>query len=338
MFLFYMILAVVLVAMVKSFVVISQAQCAIVERLGKYQKTLTPGIHLLVPFIDSIRIRFDMRETLHDFEPTAMITKDNATVRINAVTYFRVNEVKAATYNVDNYKLALENLIITTLRSLIGELELDECLNGRTVINTKLQGILDETTHPWGLKVSRVEIKEIRPMGEIADAMDKQMVAERTRRAQILEAEGSKRAAILEAEGAKESAILNAEGEREVLRIRAQAEADAAVIEARAQADVVLVTAEAQQEAIRKVAGALGTDGEDKYLQLRYTEALPQMAQGNAATIFLPPGFDQMAGMAAVAGQAFRGATPQATATRGTPMRQMPSVGSQPAAPTPRHH
>lgn len=327
MFLFYALIAVVLFALVKSFVVIHQAQCAIVERLGKYQTTLDPGVHLLVPFIDNIRIRFDMRETMHDFEPTAMITKDNATVRINAVTYFRVNEVKAATYNVDNYKLALENLIITTLRSLIGELELDECLNGRTIINTKLQGILDETTHPWGLKVTRVEIKEIRPMGEIADAMDKQMVAERTRRAQILEAEGSKRAAILEAEGAKESAILRAEGEREVLRIRAQAEADAAVIEARAQADVTVLAAEAQQEAIRKVAGALGIDGEDKYLQLRYTEALPQMAQGKAATIFLPPGLEQVAGMAAVAGQAFRGT---AVPANNAPTRPAGGAGPRP--------
>jgi regulator of protease activity HflC (stomatin/prohibitin superfamily) len=184
------------------------------------------------------------------------------------------------------------------------------------------------------LKVSRVEIKEIRPMGEIADAMDKQMVAERTRRAQILEAEGSKRAAILEAEGAKESAILRAEGEREVLRIRAQAEADAAIIEAKAQADVVVVTAEAQQEAIRKVAGALGSDGEDKYLQLRYTEALPKMAQGKAATIFLPPGFDQVAGVAAVAGQAFKGvaAPPLAPA----PQRPAAPAVPRPASPAPR--
>ncbi|MEB3285283.1 MAG: SPFH domain-containing protein [Candidatus Sericytochromatia bacterium] len=304
----YIFFAAIAIILLKSVVIISQAQSAIVENLGSYSRTLGPGLHWVVPFVERIRFRFDTRETLHDFEPTAMITKDNATVRINAVTYFRINEVKAAAYNVENYNLALENLIITTLRSLIGELELDECLNGRQVINTKLQGILDETTHPWGLKVSRVEIKEIRPMGEIADAMDKQMVAERTRRAQILEAEGFKRAAILSAEGAKESAVLKAEGERDVLRIRAQAEAEAALIEARAQANVVIVKAEAQQEAIRKVADALGTSGEEKYLQLRYTEALPEIAQGSAATIFLPPGFDKVAGMAAVAGQAFKGA------------------------------
>lgn len=286
---------VVIVMLVKGFVPISQAHCAVVERMGKYHKTLQPGWNFVNPVLDSVRHRFDMREILHDFEPTAVITKDNATVRINAVTYFQVTNPQAAFYKVQNYELAMEQLIITTLRNLIGELELDECLNGRNTVNAKLQGILDEATHPWGLKVSRVELKEITPLGDIAEAMDKQMVAERNRRAQILEAEGSKKSAVLHAEGAKESAILRAEGEREVILIRAKSEADA-----------LLVAAKAQQEAIREIVSAFGTHAEEKYLQLQYLEMLPKLAEGKGSTVFMPTQLGQVASVAAVAGEAFR--------------------------------
>lgn len=293
---FFMIaFAVVIVMLVKGFVPISQAHCAVVERMGKYHKTLQPGWNFVNPVLDNVRHRFDMREQLHDFEPTAVITKDNATVRINAVTYFQVTNPQSAFYKVQNYELAMEQLIITTMRNMIGELELDECLNGRNTINAKLQGVLDEATHPWGLKVSRVELKEITPLGEIAEAMDKQMVAERTRRAQILEAEGSKKAAVLQAEGAKESAILRAEGEREVVLIRAKAEADA-----------LLMQAKAQQEAIREIVSAFGTNAEEKYLQLRYLEMLPKLAEGKGSTVFMPTQLGNVASMAAVAGEAFR--------------------------------
>ncbi|MEB3220538.1 MAG: SPFH domain-containing protein [Candidatus Sericytochromatia bacterium] len=285
--------------LVQGFQPISQTNCAIVERQGKFHKILPPGWHIIIPVFDRVAFRFDLRETLHDFEPTAVITKDNATVRINAVTYYQVTNPQAAAYKIQNFERAMEQLIITTLRNLIGELELDECLNGRNTINAKLQGILDEATHPWGLKVSRVELKEIKPLGEIAEAMDKQMVAERTRRAQILEAEGSKRSAVLQAEGAKESAILRAEGEREVVLIRAKAEAESALINARAQ-----------QEAIRQVVSAFGSQGEERYLQLRYMETMPAVAQGKASTIILPAQMAGLAGLAAVAGEAFRGAVP----------------------------
>jgi regulator of protease activity HflC (stomatin/prohibitin superfamily) len=304
----------VVVYLMISFTPISQTHCVIVERQGKFHKILPPGWHFITPVVDKVAFKFDLRETLHDFEPTAVITKDNATVRINAVTYYQVTNPQAAAYKIQNFERAMEQLIITTLRNLIGELELDECLNGRNTINTKLQGILDEATHAWGLKVSRVELKEIKPLGEIAEAMDKQMVAERTRRAQILEAEGSKRAAVLHAEGAKESAILRAEGEREVVLIRAKAEADATLIQARAQ-----------QDAIRQVVSAFGSQGDEKYLHLRYLETMPEVAQGKASTIFMPSQLSGIASLAAVAGEAFRGGA-AATAP------QAPGAAARPAS------
>jgi regulator of protease activity HflC (stomatin/prohibitin superfamily) len=294
-FLFGIVLLAAIVFVVKGFVPIQQSRCAVVERMGKYHQTLSPGWHVINPVLAKVVKRFDMRETLHDFPPTSVITRDNVTVRIAAVTYYRVTDVKAAAYNVQSYELAMEQLSVTTLRNLIGEMELDEVLNGRNVINGKLQGILDEATHAWGLKVSRVELKEVAPQGEVADAMDKQMVAERTRRAQILEAEGAKRSAVLHAEGAKESAILRAEGEREVVLIRAKAEAEAA-----------LIAATAQQQAIKEIVSAFGTAGEDKFLQLRYLETLPKMADGRGSTVFMPTQLGQLANLAAVAGEAFR--------------------------------
>ncbi|MEB3196543.1 MAG: SPFH domain-containing protein [Candidatus Sericytochromatia bacterium] len=306
-----LIATVVFAYLILGFVPVSQNQAIIIERQGGYLKTLGAGWHWITPVLEKVAYKFDNRETLHDFEPTAVITADNATVRINAVTYFKITNFKDAAYKVQNFERAMEQLIITSLRNLIGELELDECLNGRNTINTKLQEILDEATAAWGLKVSRVELKEIKPLGDIADAMDKQMVAERTRRAQILEAEGSKRAAILQAEGAKESAVLRAEGEREVLRIKAQAEAEAAVIRAKAQADATLIAAKAQQESIKEVVAAFGNGGDEKFLQLRYLESLPEMAKGPSSTIFMPNGMNGLAGVAALAGEAFRAGQPR---------------------------
>lgn len=305
-------LAVAVFIAVKTFVIVNQGHEAIVERLGKYHRTIEPGYTFLVPIIDNIKRTFDTRETLHDFQPTAVITQDNATVRINAVTYYKVTDTYAACYNVQNYEMAMEQLIITTLRNLIGEMELDECLNGRNTINHRLQGILDEATHEWGLKVSRVELKEITPLGDVAEAMDKQMVAERTRRAAILEAEGLKRSAVLRAEGEKEAAILRAEGEREVVLIRTKAEAEAQVVQAKAQ-----------QEAIKEVVAAFAQQGEEKYLQLRYLEVLPRMADGKGSTVFMPTQLGQVAGLAALAGEAFR-------ATQPVPAAQ-PAQGPQPA-------
>lgn len=295
----------------KGFRIVPQDHEVVVERFGKFHTVLKPGPHVLIPILDKVVKEFDMRETVQEQEPLAVITRDNATVRINAVTYFRIMNVQAAAYRVANFNVAMDQLIVTTLRNLIGELELDEVLNGRNVINAKLQGVLDESTHEWGLKVSRVEIKEITPLGEVAEAMDKQMVAERTRRAQILQAEGSKSAAILQAEGQKQAAILKAEAEREVVLIRTKAEADA-----------LKVTAEAQRTAIQEVLGVMGPKAVESYLAMKYIEALPKVADGRGATVFLPgmggPGGDFLGGhgapnpvsaavsQAAIAGAAMR--------------------------------
>jgi regulator of protease activity HflC (stomatin/prohibitin superfamily) len=316
---FGLLLIVLIFWVIKGFVPIQQSRCAVVERMGKYNKTLTPGWHVINPVLDSVVRRFDMRETLHDFPPASMITKDNVTVRLSAVTYYRVTDVKAAAYNVQNYEHAMEQLSITTLRNLIGDMELDEVLNGRNTINGRLQGILDEATHAWGLKVSRVELKEVAAQGEVAEAMDKQMVAERTRRAQILEAEGSKRSAVLHAEGAKESAILRAEGERDVVLIRAKAEAEAA-----------LISAKAQQEAIKEIIGAFGANSDEKYLQLRYLETLPKMADGRGSTVFMPTQFGQVASLAAVASEAFRATAPQQAQAQVAAPQQRPAPGQGP--------
>ncbi|MNS34648.1 Modulator of FtsH protease HflK [compost metagenome] len=318
-FILGLIFIVAIVVVIKGFVPIQQSRVAVVERMGKFHKVLNPGWNLVNPMLDVVVRRFDMRETLHDFPPASVITRDNVSVRVNAVTYYRVTDVKAAAYNVQNYEQAMEQLIITTLRNLIGEMELDEVLNGRNTINTKLQGILDEATHAWGLKISRVELKEVAAQGEVAEAMDKQMVAERTRRAQILEAEGSKRSAVLQAEGAKESAILRAEGEREVVLIRAKAEAEAA-----------LIAAKAQQEAIRELISAFGTNGDEKFLQLRYLDTLPRMADGKGSTVFMPTQFGQVANLAAVASEAFR-----ATQSGHVAQPQLPAAAQQ-AAQQPR--
>lgn len=295
----------------KGFRIVQQSREVVVERLGKFHTVLKPGPHILIPILDNVVKEFDMREIVQEQEPSSVITRDNATVRINAVTYFRIMNVQAAAYRVANFTMAMDQLIVTTLRNLIGELELDEVLNGRNVINAKLQGVLDESTHEWGLKVSRVEIKEITPLGDVAEAMDKQMVAERTRRAQILQAEGSKSSAILQAEGQKQAAILKAEAEREVVLIRTKAEADA-----------LKVTADAQRTAIQEVLSVLGPKAIESYLTLKYIEALPKVADGRGATVFLPgmggPGGDMMGGggggnpistavaQAAVAGAAMR--------------------------------
>lgn len=305
----------------KGFRIVQQSREVVVERLGKFHTVLKPGPHVLIPILDNVVKEFDMREIVQELEPAAMITRDNATVRISVVTYFRITNVQAAAYRVANFTVAMDQLIVTTLRSLIGELELDEVLNGRNVINSKLQGTLDEHTTEWGLKVSRVEIKEVMPLGEVAEAMDKQMVAERTRRAQILAAEGAKSAAILQAEGQKQAAILKAEAEREVVLIRTKAEADA-----------LKVTAEAQKASIQEVLSVMGAKAVESYLAMKYIEALPKIADGRGSTVFLPPmgghGGDFVAGQGG--GQPLAQAVSQA-AIAGAAMR----AGMMPPAPAP---
>ncbi len=219
------ILAVVMLA--RSLVVIRQAQKGIVERFGKYKETLDPGLRFLVPFIDSIRARVDMRETVIDIEPQSVITKDNVTVNVDAVIYYYATEAKAVTYEVANFFLAISKLAQTNLRNLIGDMSLDETLTARQRINASLRETLDEATDKWGVKVTRVEVKEISPPRDITDAMSKQMKAEREKRATILEAEAFRQKQILEAEGTRQHEILIAEGDRQAAILRAEGEAKA---------------------------------------------------------------------------------------------------------------
>lgn len=284
------------VALSKMIRIIRQSQQAIVERLGRYGRTLDSGIHFLIPGFDRIAFTADLREQMHTFEPQAMITQDNATVYLNAVTYFRITDSAKAFYGVASYSNAIEQLIITTLRNLIGELELDETLTSRHTVNTKLQAVLDEVTSVWGIKVTRVEVKEITPARDIIEAMSSQMVAERRKRAAILEAEGAKQASVLKAEGDKASRILDAQAQQESM-----------VLEARGKADAAMIEAEAQKLALSKLIEAF-PDGhaEERVLALKYIEMMPKLADGKGVSLVVPDRLGGLASLSNLAGQFFQ--------------------------------
>ncbi len=228
-----------LLLLTRTVVIVKQASTAIVERLGRYQRTLSPGLSILVPVIDRIRERVDMREQVASFPPQPVITEDNLVVSIDTVIYFQVTDPKAATYEISSFILGIEQLTVTTLRNVIGSMDLEEALTSRDQINGQLRGVLDEATGKWGIRVNRVELKAIDPPKSVQEAMEKQLKAERERRAAILTAEGQKQAAILTAEGARQSAILSAEGEAQAAVLRAEGEAKARVIAAEAEANAV---------------------------------------------------------------------------------------------------
>lgn len=263
--------------------VVSQSQAQIIERLGGYHTTWMVGIHVKVPFIDKIVNRMSLKEKVFDFPPQPVITKDNVTMMIDTVVYFQITDPKLYTYGVEKPINALENLSATTLRNIIGELELDESLTSRDVINTKMRSILDEATDPWGIKVNRVEVKNIEPPQAIREAMEKQMKAERERREQILIAEGHKQAAILEAEGKKQALILEAEAQKE-----------AAIQKAMGEAQAIREVQEAKAEGL-KMLGKAGMD--DKVLKLRSLEAFEVAANGQSTKIIIPSEIQNMAGV-----------------------------------------
>ena len=263
--------------------VVSQSQAQIIERLGGYHTTWMVGIHVKVPFIDKIVNRMSLKEKVFDFPPQPVITKDNVTMMIDTVVYFQITDPKLYTYGVEKPINALENLSATTLRNIIGELELDESLTSRDVINTKMRSILDEATDPWGIKVNRVEVKNIEPPQAIREDMEKQMKAERERREQILIAEGHKQAAILEAEGKKQALILEAEAQKE-----------AAIQKAMGEAQAIREVQEAKAEGL-KMLGKAGMD--DKVLKLRSLEAFEVAANGQATKIIIPSEIQNMAGV-----------------------------------------
>ena len=286
---------ILIIILISSIKVVRQAQKIIVERLGGYRKTWDVGIHMLVPFIDRVAHRVSMKEQIRDFAPQAVITKDNVTMMIDTVVFFSVTDPKLFTYGIENPVLAIENLSATTLRNIIGELDLDETLTSRDVINTKMRVILDEATDPWGIKVNRVEVKNILPPQDIREAMERQMRAEREKREKILLAEGEKQSAILQAEGRKESMILNAEAEKQAAIKKAEGESESIRKLKAAEAEGVLMLRKAEAEGLEllKKAGA-----DEAVLKLRSFDALVQLGNGQATKIIVPSDIQNIAGLA----------------------------------------
>ena len=275
--------------------VVPQAKAYVVERLGAYQGTWSTGIHFKVPFIDRVANKVNLKEQVVDFPPQPVITKDNVTMRIDTVVFFQITDPKLFAYGVENPIMAIENLTATTLRNIIGDMELDETLTSREVINTKMRAALDIATDPWGIKVNRVELKNIMPPAAIQEAMEKQMKAERERRESILIAEGEKKSTILVAEGKKESAILDAEAEKQAAILRAEAQKEKMIKEAEGEAQAILKVQQANADGIRflKEAGA-----DESVLTLKSLEALAQMAEGKATKIIVPSNLQGLAGLA----------------------------------------
>ncbi len=272
------------------FTIVTQANRFIVERLGGYYTTWDVGIHFLIPFIDRVKERVSIKEQVVDFDPQPVITKDNVTMQIDTVVFYQVTDPKLFTYGVDQPLKAIENLTSTTLRNIIGDLELDESLTSRDIINEKMRGILDEATDPWGIKINRVEVKNIIPPKDIREAMEKQMRAEREKRQSILIAEGNKRSAILNAEGEKESRILKADGERQTR-----------ILEAEGQADAILKVQTATAKGIEMIRKA-GAD--EAFLRLEAYKALEKVADGQATKLIIPSDLQGMIGLASSVAEA----------------------------------
>ena len=274
-----------IIILVRNIRIVQQAKAYVVERLGAYKTTWNVGIHFKVPFIERVAKIVTLKEQVADFPPQPVITKDNVTMQIDTVVYFQITDPKLYTYGIEQPMVAIENLAATTLRNIIGDLELDQCLTSRDIINTQMRSILAEATDPWGIKVNRVELKNILPPKEIQNAMEKQMKAERERREAILKAEGEKRAAILEAEGEKESAIL-----------RADAKKQQQILEAEGQAEAILKVQTATAEGIRLINEASPSEA---VLKIKALEAFTNAANGQATKIIIPSEIQGLAGLAA---------------------------------------
>ena len=288
-------LVVVVIVMISCVNVVPQAHAYVVERLGGYQATWDVGIHFKVPFIDRIAKRILLKEQVVDFPPQPVITKDNVTMQIDTVVYFQITDPKLYAYGVENPIVAIENLTATTLRNIIGDLELDETLTSRETINTKMRASLDSATDPWGIKVNRVELKNIIPPAEIQDAMERQMKAEREKRESILRSQGEKESAILVAQGKKEAAILDAEAEKQAAILRAEAKRESMIREAEGQAEAIKTVQQASADGIRMLNDAQASK---EVLQLKSLEAFSKAADGKATKIIIPSEIQGMAGLA----------------------------------------
>ena len=295
-FITFIIIAVIILFILSTCIrIVPQAQALVVERLGAYLGTYSVGIHFLVPFIDRVAKKVNLKEQVEDFPPQPVITKDNVTMQIDTVVYFQITDPKLYAYGVENPIMAIENLTATTLRNIIGDLELDETLTSRETINTKMRASLDVATDPWGIKVNRVELKNIIPPAAIQDAMEKQMKAERERREAILRAEGEKKSTVLVAEGKKESAILDAEAEKQAAILRAEAHKEATIREAEGQAEAILKIQQANADGLRMLKEAAPDAG---VLQLKSLEAFAKAADGKATKIIIPSEIQGIAGLA----------------------------------------
>ena len=292
---FLVILIILVIYIVVSCVrIVPQAQAYVIERLGAYNGTWSVGLHFKVPFIDRVARKVLLKEQVVDFPPQPVITKDNVTMRIDTVVYYQITDPKLYAYGVDNPIMAIENLTATTLRNIIGDLELDATLTSRETINTKMRATLDEATDPWGIKVNRVELKNIIPPAEIQNAMEKQMKAERERREAILRAEGEKKSSILIAEGHKESMILEAEAEKEAAILNAEAKKEATIREAEGQAEAILKVQQATADGLRAIKEA-GAD--EAVIKLKSLEAFEKAADGRATKIIVPSEIQGLAGL-----------------------------------------
>ncbi|HBG13596.1 MULTISPECIES: SPFH domain-containing protein [Clostridia] len=289
------IILIVILALLSSCIrIVPQAQALVVERLGAFLETWSVGVHIKMPILDRVAKRVNLKEQVADFPPQPVITKDNVTMRIDTVVFFQITDPKLYAYGVENPIMAIENLTATTLRNIIGDLELDQTLTSRETINAKMRETLDIATDPWGIKVNRVELKNIMPPAAIQDAMEKQMKAERERREAILRAEGEKKSTVLVAEGKKESAILDAEAEKQAAILRAEAEKEKRIREAEGQAEATLKIQQANADGIRMVKAA-GAD--QAVLVLKSLEAFKTIADGKATKIIIPSEIQGLAGL-----------------------------------------
>ncbi len=288
------VLLVVLILIISGIKIVPQAKAYVIERFGAYDKTWQTGLHFLIPIIERVAKIVSLKEQVADFAPQPVITKDNVTMQIDTVVFYQITDAKLYAYGVERPLMAIENLTATTLRNIIGDLELDNTLTSRDTINAKIRSILDEATDPWGIKITRVELKNIKPPAEIQDAMEKQMKAERQRREAILKAEGEKASNILVAEGKKASQILEAEAEKESAILKAEAEKQAQILKAEAEKEAILRVNEAHAESIRMINEA---KPDEAYLTMKKLEALEKVGDGQATKIIIPSELQKLVGL-----------------------------------------
>ena len=294
-FIIGVIVIIALMIIVSNIAVVQQSRAYVIERLGAFQTVWGVGLHFKVPFIDRIARRVSLKEQVHDYPPQPVITKDNVTMQIDTVVYFQITDPKLYTYGVEQPMAAMETLTATTLRNIIGDLELDQTLTSRDIINTKMRAILDEATDPWGIKVNRVELKNILPPADIQSSMEKQMKAERDRRQAILQAEGQKKSAILLAEGERESAILRADAEKQAAILRAEAEQQAAILKADGEAQAILAVQKALADSLAMLNDKAPNEN---VLKLKAIEAMQKVADGKATKIIIPSEMQGIVGLA----------------------------------------